>query len=191
MKKCLITATIAVSALFAAPQLFADSGKNSYIDTAKVLDVEPIYETVTHAIPEESCWVKPRRHDRKWNSSYQGRENRSYTGAIAGGIIGGVVGNQFGHGSGKKVMTVAGSLLGMSIGHDLTQGTDYGNQVSHRHKGRKQRCETTTRYEYREEVAGYRVKYRYKGRTFWTRTQSHPGKRMKIRVKVKALHNDF
>ncbi|MFC1601953.1 glycine zipper 2TM domain-containing protein [Pseudomonadota bacterium] len=198
MKKRLITATIALSTLLAATQLFAGAGKNSYIDTAKVLDVEPIYETVTHAIPEESCWKKPHRDKHQRSNRYQSRENKSYTGAIAGGILGGVVGNQFGHGSGKKVMTVAGSLLGMSIGHDLSQETsyrsdDYGynNQTKHRKRGRKHRCETTTRYESREEIAGYRVKYRYKGNTFWTQTQSHPGKRMKIRVKVRPLHDDF
>jgi uncharacterized protein YcfJ len=42
----------------------------------------------------------------------------SATNEIFGGILGGAIGNQFGGGSGKKVMTVAGALLGASIAND-------------------------------------------------------------------------
>ena len=38
--------------------------------------------------------------------------------AQQGGIVGGVIGNQFGKGSGKTILTVAGALLGSSIGSD-------------------------------------------------------------------------
>jgi len=194
MKSSHITATFALIAMLVATQVSADS-RNSYTDTAKVLDVEPIYETVSISIPEEQCWSKPHRRSRHQSRYYDYKQDKSYTGAIAGGIIGGVVGNQFGHGSGKKAMTVAGSLLGLSIGHDLSQNTNYRSddydQSNHRHKGRKQRCETTNRYESRQEIVGYRVKYRYKGNKFWTRTQNHPGDRIRVRVKVRPLHDDI
>ncbi len=192
MKKQLVKTAIVLSVLLSAIPALAVSG-NSYTDTAKVLDVDPIYETVSISIPEERCWSKPYRRNHR-NSRYRTNQTPSYTGTIAGGIIGGIVGNQFGHGSGKKVMTVAGSLLGLSIGHDLSQNTRYrsdDDQISHEYRGRKQHCETTTRYESRQEIVGYRVKYRYKGNQFWTRTQSHPGKRIGIQVRITPLHDGF
>jgi len=190
MKKHLITAAIALSTLLTAAQVTADSERDSYIDTARVLDVEPIYETVSISIPEERCWSRPYRRNHHQSSNPQ----NSYTGTIAGGIIGGVVGNQFGHGSGKKAMTVAGTLLGLSIGHDLSQNPSYAssdNDDIYPSNHKRERCETTTRYESRQEIVGYRVKYRYKGNRFWTRTQNHPGKRIKVRVQVRPLHNNF
>jgi uncharacterized protein YcfJ len=195
MKNNRITAAIALVAMFATGQASADS-RNSYTDTAKVLDVDPIYETVSVYVPEEHCWSTPKRHRRHQSKYYDYKQNKSYTGAIAGGIIGGVIGNQFGHGSGKKAMTVAGSLLGLSIGHDLSQNTSYRyddhyDKANHRYKGRNKHCETTSRYESRDEIAGYRVKYRYKGKRFWTRTQNHPGDRIRVRVKVEPLHNNI
>jgi outer membrane lipoprotein SlyB len=40
-------------------------------------------------------------------------------GPIAGGVAGAVVGNQFGHGNGKKVMTVLGALGGAFAGKHI------------------------------------------------------------------------
>ena len=47
-----------------------------------------------------------------------------------------------------------------------------------------ERCETryTTREE--REPDGYRVTYRYAGREYTTRTEQHPGKRIRVRVEV-------
>jgi uncharacterized protein YcfJ len=47
-------------------------------------------------------------------------EYRSATPMIVGGIIGGVLGNQMGKGRGKDAATVAGVLLGGSIGRDVS-----------------------------------------------------------------------
>ena len=38
-----------------------------------------------------------------------------------------------------------------------------------------------------QELVGYRVKYRYKGRTFVTRTAEHPGDRIAVGVNVEPL----
>jgi outer membrane lipoprotein SlyB len=40
-------------------------------------------------------------------------------GAIAGGVLGGVLGSQFGHGNGRKVLTVAGAAGGAYAGHQV------------------------------------------------------------------------
>jgi uncharacterized protein YcfJ len=47
-------------------------------------------------------------------------------------------------------------------------------------------CETVDRYEEEQELTGYRVKYRYDGRIFYTHTTEHPGKYIPVRVKVSA-----
>jgi hypothetical protein len=46
-------------------------------------------------------------------------EYRSATPMIVGGIVGGVLGNQVGKGRGKDLATVAGVILGGSIGRDM------------------------------------------------------------------------
>jgi len=187
MKKQHAAIAIAFSTLLTT-QVSAGTGRDGYIDTARVLDVEPIYETITLSIPEERCWSKPLRHNRHQTDN----QHDSYTGTIAGGILGGVIGNQFGHGSGKKVMTAAGTLLGLSIGRDLSHdGYAFSKRSELSHRGRREVCETTNRYESRQEIVGYRVKYRYKGNRLWTRTQHHPGKHLKVRVRVTPLHDNF
>ena len=145
-----------------------------YVDDARVIWARPIYETVEVARPVEECRTERVVH--------RGRRAHSYTGTIAGGIIGGVVGNQIGRGSGRTILTVAGGLLGASIGHDLSNRSVRRPRVT-----RKEVCEVVEHYEEREQIVGYRVKYRYNGQTFITRTQEHPGKRIRIRVKVKPV----
>ncbi len=55
------------------------------------------------------------RHGRR----YPRHEYQSATPVILGGILGGVVGNRMGKGHGRDIATVAGVLLGGSIGRDL------------------------------------------------------------------------
>lgn len=47
-------------------------------------------------------------------------EYRSATPVVLGGIIGGVLGNQVGKGRGKDIATIAGVILGGSIGRDMS-----------------------------------------------------------------------
>ena len=143
------------------------------MDSARVIWAKPIYETVEVSRPVRECWTERVVH--------RGRRANSYTGTIAGGIIGGVVGNRIGRGDGRTVLTVAGSLLGASIGHDLSARSGRP-RVS-----REERCEVVEHYEEQEQIVGYRVKYRYNGQTFVTRTQEHPGQRLRIRVKVNPV----
>jgi uncharacterized protein YcfJ len=143
---------------------------NTFYARAKVVDVEPVYETERVVIPEETCWrervVRP------------GDGYHSYSGTIAGGLVGGLVGNQFGNGSRRKVLTVAGSLLGASLGRDLTHRYERPRATTQRY------CETVDRIEYEEHLVGYRVKYRYKGNVFVTHSDHHPGEHIRVRVTV-------
>lgn len=142
-----------------------------YYDKAKVTEVTPIYETVEVRYPETQCW------DERIRERVPG--NRSYTGTILGGIVGGVLGHQVGGGRGRDVATVAGTLLGASIGNDLSNDRGaYYRTVTGR------RCQEVERIAEEEQLVGYRVEYRYKGRTFVTRTDERPGKWIRVEVDV-------
>ncbi len=172
MKKQLIT----LGAILLATSVAAQAGHQGHFqDMAKVVSVEPIYRTVEITTPERHCWDEDVQH-------YQPNQH-SYTGTVLGGIIGGVVANKVsrGHGRGRDVATVAGALLGSSIGHDISHKNNGGYYTT----STERRCEVNERTTYEEELVGYDVTYRYKGRLFTTRTQEHPGKRIPVMVDVR------
>ncbi|MES9831417.1 MAG: glycine zipper 2TM domain-containing protein [Candidatus Thiodiazotropha sp. LLP2] len=149
--------------------------RDRYRDSAKVIDVEPVYHTVEISEPERHCWDE--------EVDYYQPGGKKFTSTVLGGIIGGVVANSVsrGRGRGKDAATLAGTLLGGAIGHDLSnqrRGGHYGTTYEHR-------CETTHHTRYEEQLAGYDVTYRYKGRIFTTFTNEHPGDRIPIRVDVR------
>ncbi len=151
---------------------------NSYVDYADVINVEPVYTTVRVSSPRRECWEETVHPAHGY-----GRGRHSYTPMIVGGIVGGVVGNQFGSGRGKDLMTAAGVVLGGSIGRD----------VAHRHRPRyghpvvETRCRTDYDYHEEERVDGYRVEYRYQGRTYVTRMGHDPGERIRVHVDVSPV----
>lgn len=146
-----------------------------YQDSARVLRAQPIYETVSVTIPEEHCRTVSRPHR-------SGHHRDSYTQPLLGAIVGGVVGNQFGKGRGNTAMTVAGTLLGASIANDMDR---HRGPVHHRPQ---RECEIVERHETREELVGYRVKYKYKGRIYHTRMDYDPGDTLPVSVSVSPIH---
>jgi len=140
---------------------------SSYHDWARVIDVQPIYRHGAVSYPREVC------------GETVGPGYRSYTPSVVGGILGGVVGNQFGSGRGKDAMTVAGVLLGASVGRD----------VSHAHPGYRSHgysCWTERDVRHHRELDGYRVRYRYDDRIYDTIAPRHPGDRIRVEVHVKS-----
>lgn len=51
---------------------------------------------------------------------------------------------------------------------------------------REYRCHTVTRTAAREELAGYRVRFRYEDRVYERRMTEKPGDRIRVRVRVSA-----
>lgn len=142
-----------------------------YIDTAEVVQAEPLYSSVQVAVPVTECWIERVAHP--------GAQRGAYVAPVVGGIIGGVVGNQLASRGGRTPMTVAGTLLGASLGHSLGARHYRPPTVSD-----VRRCRTVNRYEQRQHLVGYRVDYRYEGQTFSTRTATHPGRVIRVRVDV-------
>jgi uncharacterized protein YcfJ len=154
----------------------------AYYEYAKVVHVDPIVRLVRVPTPRRECWneeVIQRDHHRGY---YRGNRG-SYTPLVLGGVLGGVVGNRFGSGRGRDAMTVAGALLGASVGRDVSQQPRArGAYVS-----TERHCRVTEDYYEEEQVDGYRVKYRYRGRTYVTRMDQHPGRRVKLEVTVTPI----
>ncbi len=151
-------------------------GDDSFAVEARVVDVEPLLRTVQVTTPQEVCWDEPVRHT--------SRERESATPKVLGGIVGGVAGNQFGSGSGNRIMTVAGALLGASIGSDIARARAQGGGSLVTYESV---CEIEQVTHAEERLDGYRVTYEYAGREFVTRTAAEPGDTIRVRVRVEPL----
>ena len=174
MKKQLATLVLSLCISMGSGTSLANGG---FFVKARVVDVNPIYETLEVSYPEERCWNERVRHTRHGYG-------RSYTPAIAGAIIGGVAGNQFSKGSRRDALTVAGALLGASVGRDFGRRSGSSSYVT-----TERRCEVVDRFEEQEQLVGYDVSYRYQGRVFTTRTDSHPGKFIQVKVQVEPTQD--
>jgi uncharacterized protein YcfJ len=161
---------------------FASPDGQRHTDHAKVTNVVPIYKTIEHRVPSESCWVETVREERHV------KPRRSATGTIVGGIIGGVVGNSVGRGSdNKKIGAVVGTVLGMSVANDIQRHSrrDRGHDEVSYHD--VERCEVSHTIEREEILTGYKVHYRYQGNHYQTFMDRHPGDKIRVAVQVKPM----
>ena len=143
---------------------YRDSGRVHHVDyrnhrqRGKVIKVKPIYREVSVPVKKRNC---------------RGRHRDDIGGAVAGGLIGGIIGNQIADRGDRAALTVVGALLGGFIGNEIHDD----NRKGHRHS---RDCTIRTRHETRREVVGYKVKYRYRGEIYKTRTNRHPGKFIRV-----------
>jgi uncharacterized protein YcfJ len=175
----IVAAVAAIGTAQASHERGAPNG--AYYTDAEVIDVKPILRIVQVSEPRESCWNETVRHE-----SY-GHGYRSRTPMVLGGILGGVVGHQFGSGRGNDVMTVAGALLGASIGRDAAYRRQAMAQPAYT---TERRCEVSEAVREEERLEGYQVRYRLDGREFVTRTATDPGPRLRVRVQVDPASYD-
>ena len=159
--------------LLTAANSFANSA-DSYLDQAVVISANPVYQTVEINSPTEQCW----------NEKVHVGNNvtRSHTPVILGTIIGAAIGNKFSKGRGRDIATVAGAVLGGSVGRDVNMNKPHHNTRAQTRYER--RCETVDRYHTQQQISGYDVSYRYKGNVYNTHTLQHPGNRMTVSVSV-------
>ncbi len=142
-------------------------------DRAPVTRVEPLYETVRVAEPRRECYEEEVRHR---------GDSDSYTAPILGAIVGGVIGNEIS--DGRKVGSIAGAALGASIGRDIARDGEGYTSV-------ETRCTTRNAYHDEERLRGYRVSYRYEGKSYTTTTREHPGKFIRVRVDTRVTPDEY
>ncbi len=181
MKKLLSTALISgtvLSTLMVSSWTYAEKyprHTKEHIDFAKVVNVEPIYETVSYSEPYQECHYERRTV----------KNHKSHTAVIVGSLIGGAIGNELGHNkSNKRVGAIAGAILGGSIANDINR-----NNRHHYHNTRDERvCTTSQHVSYKEEITGYNVGYKYRGRTYYTTMDQHPGKKIRVAVNIRPVY---
>ncbi len=179
--KQLLSAALILSLTALAPAALAGGGHGKHhhkhhhqhhgnqTEYARVIESYPITETVRVSSPQRECWEEITRYE---------NHNNGTTAALIGAVAGGVVGNRFGEGKGKDAMTVAGALLGASIGHDTAYRGGETYPVS------RQRCQVRHERHQEERIVGYNVTYRYQGREYSTRMPYDPGDRIRVQVNV-------
>jgi uncharacterized protein YcfJ len=179
---------IAVAALAAAGTASAQRGGyygdryEPHYDYARVIDVDPIIDVVDRPVRRDECWEQPVTYR---EPGYYRGGSRDRTPAVVAGIVGGVIGNQIGSGSGRDAATAAGALLGYTAARDSQRRNGGGYYTGGReYTTYEQRCTTRTDYVSDERVQAYDVTYKYRGRTYHTVTDYHPGDRIRVEVDV-------
>lgn len=157
----------------------------SSFERARVVGVDPVYQTVAYQVPVEQCSLV--EVPVTGNGGYDDHRYRSYTGPILGAIIGGAIGNAVGHKkTNKKVGTAVGAVLGGTIGRDIQRRHEaqrYGRYQTVAYRS-EEVCETVYETEERQELLGYDVTWRYNDRTHTTRMDRDPGRYLDVRVEV-------
>lgn len=96
-------------------------------------------------------------------------------GTVIGGVAGGVLGSQIGRGAGNAVATIAGTAGGAYVGNQLQGGMQKNYVVT----TTQRKC--TTVYDKSQQVVGYDVTYRLKGKEEVARTAYRPGATLPVK----------
>jgi uncharacterized protein YcfJ len=105
---------------------------------------------------------------------------------VVGGIVGAVIGSQVGGGSARYATSAIGSMVGGIAGRGI-----YDQSQRQRDRtGTVRVCDPVPadgRYTATggSAIAAYDVTYEYGGRQYTTRTDHHPGDRIRVRVDVR------
>lgn len=119
-------------------------------------------------------------------------ENGRMVATVLGGIAGAVLGSKIGDGSGQYIGTAVGSMVGGMAGRGIY---DANRRQRDTRDGYVTTCDPEPYYGgdgygdgYRtgdRAVSEYDVTYEYAGRQYTTRTNYHPGDRIRVRVDVR------
>jgi len=120
-------------------------------------------------------------------SRYGGSNTGATVATVIGGIAGAVLGSKVGGGSGTYAASALGSMVGGMAGRQVYEATQRRNRQGIVEVGDP----VSSRDGYNGyptgngQVGGYDVTYEYAGRTYRTRTNYHPGDRIRVRVDVR------
>lgn len=142
----------------------------SFSDRAKVVATVPAYERVNE--PRRECYTEYRTYEEQ---SYRNGNNTA--GAIVGAVAGGLLGSTVGKGNGKVAAAAVGAATGAVIG-DRWNDRDGTYTTT-----RTEPVETCRMVDnFRDQVVGYDVTYRYNGRDYTTRLPYDPGEWLSLNV---------
>lgn len=146
------------------------------------------------------------RSDGYSNDGYYGRDDqyRSDGGSqtartvatVVGGIAGAVLGSKIGGGSGSVAASAIGSMVGGMAGRSVYNNTQRRREPqgvvtvcdpvpANGRAYQSSNYPSSNSYNTRTGVNAYDVTYEYAGRRYTTRTNYHPGERIRVRVDVR------
>lgn len=137
--------------------------------------------------PERGYYGRDDDYGRYGGRGY-GNENGRTIATVIGGVLGAVVGSQVGGGSARYATSAIGTMVGGIAGREVY---DYNHRRTDR--GTVTVCDPVFSDRYGDNyyatnrhpaVTAYDVTYEYAGRTYTTRTDYHPGDRIRVRVDV-------
>ena len=127
-------------------------------------------------------------YDQYGNRRNVGSQGGSTMATVIGGVVGAVIGSQVGGGSARYATSAIGTMVGGVAGRQIYEQT----QRNRSRTGTVRVCDpvpTNGRYasnSYNDRsVNAYNVTYEYAGRQYTTRTNYHPGDRIRVRVDVR------
>lgn len=123
-------------------------------------------------------------YDRSRDERSHGTQTGRNVATVLGGIVGAALGSKVGGGSARYATAAVGSMVGGMAGREI-----YESSQRQRREASVTVCDPVDNGAYRtveDEVTGYDVTYRYGGREYTTRTDHHPGDRIRVRVDVRA-----
>lgn len=131
------------------------------------------------------------RYDSRYGDRYDNRGAGTETGrnvaTVIGGIVGAALGSKVGGGSARYATAAVGSMVGGMAGRSVYEQAQRNKQPPRR--ATVSVCDPVDarddgRYS-TSAVTMYDVTYEYAGRQYVTRTDHHPGDRMRVRVDVR------
>jgi uncharacterized protein YcfJ len=143
-------------------------------DQARVVGVQPIYETVSVMVPREQC------SEQRVQTGSGGGVSPALPllAAIAGGALGSAVAS--GHHN-QQAGAAIGAVFGGAIGYDVARRNATPRYVTY---GTQEVCTEVQDVHEEERISGYNVRYQYLGKTYSTVTQNPPGDTVRVRVDV-------
>jgi len=147
----------------------------SYGD-AKVIGVDPTYETVQVSTPRQVC------HDEQYQVDSRD-PTRSYAVPLIGAAIGGALGHTIGHTEkDNNLGAVVGALFGGAVGYGIASRPGSAPAT---YQQTRQVCTQEADVHSEQRITGYRVRYRYQGETYVMETDRPPeGDTVRVRVEV-------
>jgi len=141
-------------------------------DQARVVDVQPVYQTVTYQVPREVC------QEQRVQTGAGGGQSAAppLLGAVIGGVLGHAVANK-----NQPVGTAIGAVLGGAIGYNIARQNAQPQYVTY---GTQEVCSTVRDTHEEQRLTGYQVRYEYLGQRYTTITHNQPGDTVRVRVDV-------
>lgn len=164
----------------AVPVAVVPSQSPSFVDRARVQDVQPQYEQVQ--VPRQECTSEMVQDAPQ---QVAGSSGNAVAGTVIGGVAGGILGHQVGRGHGRDAATAVGAVVGAIAGNSIGSSQAQPPQYVQAPPREVRSCRTVN--DVQQRLIGYRVTYEYRGNEYVTVMHEQPGRSLPVRVSVTPM----